>query len=337
MRCLVTGIAGHLGSSFARWLLENVPGVRIIGVDNLSCGYRENVPDGIDFRAFDFTWDHVPLPPCDYVFHFAAYAAEGLSPFIRSYNYQNNLIATAKVVNYCIRTGVKRLVFTSSMAVYGRGVPPFDEESVCRPLDPYGNAKLAAERDIQIAGEQHELDYCIIRPHNLYGAGTVNLASLSQRTRTLDAGRARRPPLAHLRRRLAAAGVQLHRRLPALPVGRSHAEQASGQIINLGGEKPVTILEAAETLLGVIGRGEIEHHEARHEVKRAFCTVDKSQRLLGYVERTGLREGLERMWTWAQEAWEQYPERRQREEAWQLEIEKGLYSYWREPQLKAVG
>ena len=55
------------------------------------------------------------------MYHFAAYAAEGLSPFIRTYNYNNNLVSTANVVNECIRHNVTRLIFTSTMAVYGHG------------------------------------------------------------------------------------------------------------------------------------------------------------------------------------------------------------------------
>ena len=106
----------------------------------------------------------------DYVFHFAAYAAEGLSPFIRGYNYDNNLKATARIVNNCIKHDVKRLVFTSTLAVYGHGSGGiFDEDQQQAPIDPYGVAKYACEMDIQIANEQHGLDYCIIRPHNVYG------------------------------------------------------------------------------------------------------------------------------------------------------------------------
>ena len=106
----------------------------------------------------------------DYVFHFAAYAAEGLSPFIRTYNYDNNLKATAAIVNECIKHDVKRLVFTSTLAVYGYGYGGiFDEKQTPKPIDPYGVAKYACEMDIQIAGEQHGLDWCIIRPHNVYG------------------------------------------------------------------------------------------------------------------------------------------------------------------------
>ena len=173
MKVLITGIAGHLGSCFARWILDKMNGVEVYGIDDFSTGYRENVPHGVNLYPCVLGSNTAETPlnahQYDYVFHFAAYAAEGLSPFIRCYNYSNNLHGTAQVVNACIRNSVRRLVFTSSMAVYGDQEAPFYEDVNCCPLDPYGNAKLASERDIQIAGEQHGLDWCIIRPHNVYG------------------------------------------------------------------------------------------------------------------------------------------------------------------------
>lgn len=91
-----------------------------------------------------------------------------MSPFIRKFNYENNLISTTNIINECIRYDVKRLVFTSSMAVYGNAIAPFKEDYIPNPIDPYGIAKYACEMDISVAGKQHGLDWCIIRPHNVY-------------------------------------------------------------------------------------------------------------------------------------------------------------------------
>ena len=171
---LITGVAGLLGSRLADWIIENKPEVEVIGIDDLSGGYEENINPKVNFWQMNLT-EH-PIEnifeshKIDYVFHFAAYAAEGLSPFIRCYNYDNNLKATAKIVNECIKHDVKRLVFTSTLAVYGHGNGGiFDESQQQAPIDPYGVAKYGCEMDIQIAGEQHGLDWCIIRPHNVYG------------------------------------------------------------------------------------------------------------------------------------------------------------------------
>jgi UDP-glucose 4-epimerase len=90
----------------------------------------------------------------DYVYHFAAYAAEGLSPFIRNFNYTNNVLCSINIMNNCINYDVKKLVFTSSMAVYGEGKPPFTEDQQQSPIDPYGIAKYTVEQDIKLANDQ---------------------------------------------------------------------------------------------------------------------------------------------------------------------------------------
>ncbi len=136
-------------------MLENHPSYHIIGIDDLSGGYKEHVPTQVEFHALDLAKDEISslFKGVDIVYHFAAYAAEGLSPFIRKFNYSCNLVATANVVNACIEHQVGRLVFTSSMAVYGVGTPPFQETDIPSPIDPYGVAKFACEMDIRIAGE----------------------------------------------------------------------------------------------------------------------------------------------------------------------------------------
>jgi len=170
-KIIITGVAGLLGSRMAEWILANHPETQIIGIDDLSGGYQEHIPEGVIFHQLDISKDDIStlFKDVQIVYHFAAYAAEGLSPFIRKFNYNCNLVATANVVNACIEHNVGRLVFTSSMAVYGIGTPPFKETAAPAPIDPYGVAKYACEMDIQIAGEQHGLDWCIIRPHNVYG------------------------------------------------------------------------------------------------------------------------------------------------------------------------
>ena len=109
------------------------------------------------------------------MFHFAAYAAEGLSPFIRNFNYRNNVIASANIINYCVNNNCK-LIFTSSMAVYGDQDAPFTERMTPKPIDPYGIAKYAIEMDIQQASHQFGLKYnkALVCPeNNSYGYATI--------------------------------------------------------------------------------------------------------------------------------------------------------------------
>lgn len=328
MKILITGVAGLLGSRMADWLILNKPEVEIIGIDDLSGGYIEHVPSEVNFYEMDLKspkikdifGEHKP----DYVFHFAAYAAEGLSPFIRTYNYQNNLVATANVVNECIRNDVKRLVFTSTMAVYGHGNPPFDESHRPEPIDPYGIAKYACEQDIQVAGEQHGLDWCIIRPHNVYGIKQ----NIWDKYRNV-LGIWMYQYINNLPMTIFGDGEQ-KRAFSFIddclePLWKSAVDsRASKQIINLGSSVFYTINEANSILREVIGDGEFIHKEGRHEVKNAHPTWSKSIQLLDYEDKTSLKEGLTIMWEWAKTQ----PKREQF--IWsEYELDKGIYSFWK--------
>jgi UDP-glucose 4-epimerase len=332
MKVLITGVAGLLGSRLADWILENKPEVEVWGFDDLSGGYIENVNQKINFLKInlvtdgDYISDVFKDEQFDYVFHFAAYAAEGLSPFIRTYNYDNNLRATAGIVNECIKHNVKRLVFTSTLAVYGHGDGGiFDESQQQAPIDPYGVAKYACEMDIQIAGEQHGLDWCIIRPHNVYGVKQ----NIWDKYRNV-------------------LGIWMYQQLNGEPMtifgdgeqtrafsfiddsleplwNSAIREEASKEIINLGGIEEISIRDAASVLREVTGTTlGISHLEARHEVKHSIPTYQKSIDILGFEYKTPLKEGLTQMWEWAQKqpmrerfVWPSY------------ELEKGIYSFWK--------
>jgi UDP-glucose 4-epimerase len=263
----------------------------------------------------------------DIVYHFAAYAAEGLSPFIRKFNYENNLKATANIVNFCITYSVQRLVFTSTLAVYGHGnFDIFDEIQVPKPIDPYGVAKYGCEMDIQIAGEQHGLDWCIIRPHNVYGIkqniwdkyrnvlGIWMYQYLNSEPFSIFGDGLQTRAFSYVDDSL----------LPLYKAGI--VEKASKEIINLGGIEESSIINAARTLKEVIGddRIEIKHFEARHEVMHSIPTWKKSVDILGFEHKTGLKEGLTEMWHWAKTQ-----EMRERFIWSQYEIDKDIYSYWK--------
>ena len=329
MKVLITGVAGLLGSRLADWLIETHPLVEVVGIDDLSGGYKENVNKKVEFWQMNLVTH--PIENCfevhkfDYVFHFAAYAAEGLSPFIRQYNYENNLVATARIINQCIKHNVKRLVFTSTLAVYGYGDGGvFDEQQTPKPIDPYGVAKYACEMDIQIAGEQHGLDWCIIRPHNVYGIKQNiwdkyrNVLGIWMYQHTIN------EPMT-----IFGDGTQT-RAFSYIddslePLWKSAIlPEASKQIINLGGIKEYSINEANEILREVVGGIEVKYFEGRHEVKHSIPTWQKSIDLLDFEHKTDLKEGLTKMWEWAKTqpvrerfVWENY------------ELDKGIYSFWK--------
>ena len=328
---LITGVAGLLGSRLADWIIENHSEYNVVGIDNLFGGYIENVNEQVVFYKRDLSCDDLSdifeKHDIEYVFHFAAYAPEGLSYFMPMFNDTSNMLATDNVIKECVKHNVKRLVYTSSMAVYGWGKNdggPFDEEDKPCPIDPYGVAKYACEQNIKIMGDHFELDWCIIRPHNVYGVKQ----NIWDRYRNV-------------------LGIWMYQILndePMLIYGDGEQirafsfiddclesfwnaavkEEASKQIVNVGGEVGYTINEAAKTLCDITGYDKVEYREARHEVKHATTTTDKSKKILGYKQSTSLEDGLAKMWEWAktqpmrpQYKWENY------------EIEKGIYTYWK--------
>ena len=328
---LITGVAGLVGSNMADWIIENHPEYEVVGIDNLFGGYIENVNRKVIFYNRDLMKDDIEdifkKHHFEYVYHFAAYAAEGLSPFMRKFNYSNNVLSTVNIINNCIKYDIKRLIYTSSMSVYGHGVEKgriFSEDDVLAPIDPYGISKQACELDIKVAGEQHGLDWCIIRPHNIYGEKQNiwdkyrNVLGIWM-NRTLH----EEPLLIYGDGEQTRAFSYIEDNLPCF-WNAAVLPEASKQVINVGGTVPITINDAANMLCDITGFHNIIHKEARHEVKFAVPTYQKSIDLLGYKQTTFLKEGLEKMWEWVKQQppieqykWENY------------EIDKGIYSYWK--------
>lgn len=328
---LITGVAGLIGSRMADWIIENHPEYEVVGIDNLFGGYIENVNKKVVFYKRELGEDNISdifeKHDIEYVYHFAAYAAEGLSYFMPVFNDKNNMLSTDNILKECVKHNVKRLVYTSSMAVYGEGIEEgriFDENDRPHPIDPYGMSKYACERNIEIIGNNFGLDWCIIRPHNCYG----------EKQNIWD----------KYRNVLGIWMYQILNNEPMLIYGDGEQtrafsfiddcleafwnaavrEEASKQIINLGGEYAYSINEAANLLCDITGYSKIEHKEERHEVKHAVPTSQKSKDILDYKQTTSLRDGLTKMWEWAktqpmrkQYKWDNY------------EIEKGIYTYWK--------
>ena len=331
MNFLITGVGGLIGSSLAGYIIENNLGT-VIGIDDFSGGFEDNVPDKVKLYKINLVNDDIESifaeNELDHVFHLAAYAAEGLSPFIRCFNYGNNLIASAKLINSSINFGIKRFVFTSSMAVYGYGAekPPFHEDMTPSPIDPYGVAKYAVELDLKIANQVHNLDYCIIRPHNVYGERQNiwdkyrNVLGIWMK-RILDG----QNPIIFGSGEQTRAFTYIEDILPCL-YESALSPQASKQVFNLGGTNEISINNACKAVLKVTGSNlDPIHVESRHEVKDAFCNHQKSMELLGFEHKTSLEQGLVAMWNWAR----RQPERPSLQ-AWdKLEVEKSIYSYWR--------
>jgi UDP-glucose 4-epimerase len=306
VRALVTGGAGFLGSHVADCLLAD--GHEVAVLDDLSGGFRENVPVNARFyqcSILDTERVERIFAECkfDHVYHCAAYAAEGLSPFIRIHNYANNVVGSMCIINACVRHAVKCLVFTSSIAVYGAGQTPFTESTIPQPADPYGIAKYAVELDLAAAYAQFGLRYIIFRPHNVYGE-RQNLADPYRNVvgifmRQLLRGE----PLTIFGDGSQTRAFSYIADVAPI-IARSPLDPAAlNQTFNIGADTPYTVNDLAWAVQTAMHERatSIVHLPARHEVQHAFSSHERLRETFGAWPVTSLAEGLSRMATWARE------------------------------------
>jgi len=327
---LVTGGAGFIGSHVADALIAR--GHRVTVLDDLSGGYRENVPAAATFVQGSVT--DAPLvdqlfarQPCDYVFHLAAYAAEGLSHFIKRFNYTNNVIGSVNLINASVNTGVKGFVFTSSIAVYGATPQlPMTEATPAHPEDPYGIAKLAVEQDLAVSKSMFGLDFMIFRPHNVYGPRQ----NIADRYRNV-VGIFMNQILQDRPMTIFGDGTQT-RAFSCIddvaPVIADAIERpdAWSQVYNVGADLPVTLNALAAEVAAAMGVDPvIEHLPARAEVAHAYSSHEKTRAVFGARAQRPLQDGLRDMATWVRQHGARETARFEG-----IEISKNLPAAWRD-------
>src|ERR1700722_11257687 len=280
---LVTGGAGFMGSHVAEQLIRM--GHKVVVLDDLSGGFEDNVPKKAEFvqgsvldhELIDRLFDRHSF---DYVYHLAAYAAEGLSHFIKRFNYNNNLIGSVNLVNAAVNHDVKCFVFTSSIAVYGAGQSPMSEDMIPIPEDSYGISKLAVEQELRVSHEMFGLDYVVFRPHNVYG----ERQNIADRYRNV-VGIFMNQLLRGERMTIFGDGLQqrafTHINDVAPIIAQSVDFPASrNQVFNVGADVPHTVNDLATIVAEAIGRPcAVDYLDARNEVKIAFSDHSKAEQV----------------------------------------------------------
>lgn len=326
---LVTGGAGFMGSHVARALLER--GHRVVVLDDLSGGHRANIHGGIEFvqgSILDIELIRKLFEGYrfDYVFHLAAYAAEGLSHFIRNFNYSHNVLGSVNLINASVRSqSVKRFVFTSSIAVYGSAQTPMAEETTPRPEDPYGISKYAVELDLAAANHMFGLEYTIFRPHNVYGEHQ-NIGDRYRNVVGIFMNQVMKgEPMSVFGDGLQTRAFTYIGDVAPLMAESVNISGAKNAVINVGSESPRTVLDVAHAVAKAFSvKPNIRHFEARNEVVHAFSTSTLSNALFGHREVTTLEAGIERMARWAR----QHGPRETPAFA-NIEVERNLPASWR--------
>jgi UDP-glucose 4-epimerase len=326
---LVTGAAGFIGSHVSAELVRL--GHRVVGLDDLSGGFVQNIPAGVRLVKGSIN-DTVLIPALfakhrfEYVFHLAAYATEGLSHFIRMFNYRTNLMGSINLINASINAGtVQCFVFASSVAVYGKLPTPMTEALAPCPADPYGVAKYAVELDLAAAREVFGMESIIFRLHNVYGprqnASDKYRNVIGIFMKQIMEGR----PLS-----VFGDGSQIRAftdisdvaPVIAASVGR---RAAYNQVFNLGSDERTSVLDLAGIISRVMGVApRIEHLPARHEVLDAYCRHDKARAYFGdLIQDVQLEAGLSQMAEWIKQT-----EMRRTEQFRSIEIGKEMPACW---------
>lgn len=307
-------------------------GHRVIAMDDCSGGFRENVPEGARFVEGSVTdAERVDAlfkeERIDIVYHLAAYAAEGLSHFIRRFNYTNNLIGSVNLINAAVRAEtVHCFVFTSSIAVYGEGQLPLREDALPRPEDPYGISKLAVELDLEAAQKQFGLNYVIFRPHNVYGERQnlfdpyrnvvgifMRQALLGKEMTVFGDGRQTR-------------AFSHHSQVCPIIAAAPERPEAFNRVFNVGAGTATSVLELAQAVSKAFGRETaLRHLPARNEVKHAYSSQEQVRSVFGdLIREVPLEEGIAGMAAWARTV-----ELRDPKPFAGVEVERGLPESWR--------
>jgi UDP-glucose 4-epimerase len=326
-KSLITGGAGFIGSHVARHCLQL--GHEVVVLDDLSGGFEDHLPQGVQFVNGSITNEELITElfeehRFEYVYHLAAYAAEGLSHFIRRYNYNTNLIGSINLINEAVKHKVKCFVFTSSIAVYGKGQLPMTEEMTPEPEDPYGVSKYAVELDLRAAHEMFGLNYVVFRPHNVYGENQ-NIGDKYRNVIGIFMNQIMQG------KKLTVFGDGTQTRAfsyiddVAIPIAKCvNIPEAYNQVFNIGADKPYTVNELATVVCNEFGVSpDINYLSARNEVMHAYSDHTKAHRVFGAPTGIDLAEGIAKMAAWAKRVGA-----RQGQEFSNIEISEKLPDGW---------
>ena len=329
MNVLVTGGAGFIGSHVVDELISQ--GQDVIVLDDLSGGFKENVNKNAifiqgDICDYGLIKDIFSKNKIKYVFHLAAYAAEGLSHFIKRFNYNNNLIGSVNLINQSVIHKVKCFVFTSSIAVYGKNQLPMTEDTIPRPEDSYGIAKYAVEQELEVSNKMFGLNYIIFRPHNVYGE-RQNIGDKYRNVIGIFMNQIlQNKPLTVFGDGEQSRAFSYIGDIAPTIAKSINNEAAYNEIFNVGADVPYTVNQLIQKVKEVMNATpEIKYLDPRNEVVHAYSSHQKAESVFNIQKKTDLETGLRKMAEWVKKhgakATKNFGE---------IEIEENLPPSWKE-------
>jgi UDP-glucose 4-epimerase len=303
MKILVTGVAGFIGSFIAKKLQED--GHEIIGIDDLSMGKIKNIPDGITFLKIDLSdpnsIERIPSG-CKKILHLAGQSSGEISFDNPIEDLKKNTVSTLNLIQYGIKNKSERILYASSMSVYGN-VPnvKINEEHICSPLSCYGVGKLAAEQYLKIYSNQ--LPFVIFRMFNVYGPGQ-DLDNLRQGMVSIYLAQA-------LSKNIIEVKGNLNRFRDFIFIEdvsnawlkATFSMEAKNQIFNLGTGERTTVADLLNKICNCIpGTTYFVNGSTPGDQNGIFADIEKLKRILNISKFTNLDNGLNEFTKWSKES-----------------------------------
>jgi len=330
MKILITGNAGLIGANLSNFLIKKRH--KVIGIDDLSGGNKSYIHQKIEFfhgdittkRTIDFIFKKYRP---DIVVHTAAQPAPGIAPYVRYLTYNTNVVGTMNLINASVKHNIKKFIFFSSMDVYGTNKSPFTENMMPKPTNSYGISKYCAEMDLKCAHDEFGMDYCILRPHQIFGK-YQNLNDPYRNVicifiRNILYGNGDINVYGDGLQKRAFSDVQYILK----PIENIINSGSKNKIYNLGADKPTTILEVAKLAQKIAKKfgykkTQIKHLSPRKEEKYMWCNHKMAKRDLNFEDKTDLEKLITILFQFA------IKEPRGDIKKIKLELVKGIPEYW---------
>lgn len=302
MKVLITGVAGFIGSHVAARFLKE--GYEVVGVDDLSSGKIENVPKGIQFIEADLairsSVDNLPSD-CGLILHLAGQSSGEISFDDPVLDLEKNTVSTLNLIQYGIRNSSERIVYASSMSVYGEVDEQASGESLHpQPLSCYGVGKLASEGYLKVY--QDKLPYVALRMFNVYGPGQ-DLNNLRQGMVSIFLAQAVKNGKIEVKGNLSRYRdfIYIDDVVEAwLRAGTKLS--AKNQIINVGTGIKTTIGDLLEKIRHSVDGSEFfVQGSTPGDQNGIFADISKIEKLLGITHFTPLDEGLPLFADWGKQ------------------------------------
>lgn len=308
-KCFITGGAGFIGSHLVEVCLDR--GFSVIVLDDLSTGKKENLPLNhaqLEFIEGDITDRDSILqvkrrnPDIDYIFHLAAIASVTKSMERPLETHQVNFMGTLVLLDVFRDSGLKKMVYASSAAVYGEPEKiPLREDAPPGPMSPYGADKLQGEYYLKIFNDSFDLPTVACRFFNVFGerqdpsspySGVISIFF----DKILSKKRKENAAIT-----IFGEGTQTRDFIYVKDIVRALvflAEKPTirGDIFNLGYGKKITILKLAQKMRDLVGVNiDIQHREAREgDIRDSQSDIEKL-RATGFRFKYDIDKGLQRL------------------------------------------